>query len=706
MGLLRFPVTVAGVAVGVWTVLRLALWIRFAPAGVPAGEAVRLAGQGLVQDVVYGLLGVCVLVGISGLVATLLGVTVLPLRIFGLRAWGPAWGWLFRLAVGGGCMVAVFLVISEWYFFVEFESRFNTVAIDYLIYPHEVFTNLRESYPLGWIAVACAVGGAGLAWWLFRPAHTRPWREAGRAHRWAVMTGWSFLAGSLALWAQRADRPASPQRVLSELAANGWGSVLKAAWSRNLSYPAFYPVMDRAVAFRRVRELLAEPGVEFPHPPAPDLPGGVAPKAAPDAGVANAEEEAWLDRARDSLKRRVAGDPGKPRLNVCIVVEESLGSEFWGSLGRMDDGHPDSLTPRMDEVARRHGGLFTHLLADGNRTIRGLEAIFSSFPPLPGDAILARDRTEAVETIARVLKRDGYQTLFLYAGRGGFDFIRSYSLRNGWDRLVEESDFVNPAFRTAWGVSDEDLLQRGIEEMRALKATGRPFLTSFMTVSNHRPYTYPKGRIPEDPDQHRRSNAVRYADWALGDFFERAEKEPFWKDTIFVVVADHGARVYGSQTIPLPSYRIPCVIVAPGLMKPGSRLDVSGSQLDLAPTILGLIGRPYESLFFGHNLLAEGAGARTRCLMHHNRSIAAYHDGRQVVFGLNRTVEYWAGDPFGAGMRLVMEPDAAFRELEADGTALYQVADALYMGRRYHLGEAPGAGGQGVEGRSRLGGSR
>lgn len=227
--------------------------------------------------------------------------------------------------------------------------------------------------------------------------------------------------------------------------------------------------------------------------------------------------------------------------------------------------------------------------------------------------------------------------------------------------------------------------------MRALHATGKPFLTSFMTVSNHRPFTYPKGRIPEDPDAHKRDHAVRYSDWALGDFFERAEKESFWKDTIFVVIADHGARVYGSQTIPLKSYQIPLVIVAPALFSQPRRIDVNGSQLDVTPTLLGMIGRPYESLFFGHDLLQSGAGDRTRCLMHHNRSIAVYHQQRQAVFGLHRTIEYWSGEPGSGTMARLNEPDEAATRLRDDGIALFQTADELYTARRFSLVHGAGA---------------
>lgn len=673
---LRFPLFFAGTAFISWTVLRLALWWQFSPPDTGAADTLKLLLAGLHIDLVWALIGSAVLIGLSAFFTTLFAaVPVLVLRLFGIQAWKSVWKVLFGIAITVGCTAGVFLVISEWFFFDEFDSRFNTVAIDYLIYPHEVFTNLRESYPLPLIISTCLLGGGGIAWLGFSKCP-----PAWEKHTFAAKAKFIGLYALTCLLAHQSifssETAFSRQRVVNQLADNGWASAAYAAWTRNLDYKAFYRTMDRRKAFLRARSVLAEPGTAFPHPEPPALP---AEPMSPEA------ENAWLEAARDSLVREVAGDPAKPKRNLCIIAEESFGSEFWGCLGRNVDGKAHTLTPRMDALAAQEGLLFTQILADGNRTIRGLEAIFSSIPPLPGDSILARDKSDNVETIARVLKRDGYSTEFLYAGRGTFDFISNYVTHNGWDRLIEESDFENPVFRTAWGVSDEDLLQRGIEEMRALHATGKPFLTSFLTVSNHRPFTYPAGRIPEDPNAHNREHAVKYADWALGDFFDRARKEPFWNDTIFVVIADHGARVYGRQTIPLKSYQIPWLVVAPGLIDAPRRDDSPGCQLDVIPTLLGLIGRPYRSLFFGHDLLKEGGGARDRSLLNHNRSIAVYHHQREIVLGLNQTVEYWYGDAGSVFMKRIEDADDEFTNIRDDGVALFEVADDLYTHRWYRL---------------------
>ena len=151
----------------------------------------------------------------------------------------------------------------------------------------------------------------------------------------------------------------------------------------------------------------------------------------------------------------------------------------------------------------------------------GFEGVLSSFPPLPGESIVKRDRSDNVETIARVLKRDGYASVFLYGGRGLFDGMRSFAVRNGYDRFIEQKHFAHPTFTTIWGVCDEDLFLRAVEEFRELAKTGQPFCGTILSVSNHKPYTYPKGKIPEDPDKRRREYAVKYSDYALGRVLSR-----------------------------------------------------------------------------------------------------------------------------------------------------------------------------------------
>jgi phosphoglycerol transferase MdoB-like AlkP superfamily enzyme len=619
-----------------FTLLRLALFCLFKSQPVAAGNEVAKAFLiGLHLDIFVALL-LCV--------PFILWLVILP------NGWFRA-GWhrfLFKAAFFLFWVGQIFSFFAEGYFFEEFKSRFNTVAVDYVLYPHEVFVNIWDSYPVGKIVAICCVAAVILL--LVIQKVTRPIWDSPTSRKSRLLWLCGTFTACAALWSTVSFREHrfSNDRLMNEIANNGQVALAAAAWTRNLDYSAYYKTLPPEEANQRTHRLLTEPNAAFP-------------------GKA------------ESLQRSVAGNIDKPKFNVVIMLEESLGSEFWGCLGRTN-----TLTPEMDRLAKEEGMLFTNLYASGNRTVRGFEGVLSSFPPLPGDSIVKRDRSENVETIARVLKRDGYNTVFLYGGRGVFDGMRAFAVNNGYDRFVEQKHFEHPTFTTIWGVCNEDLYQKSIEEFRSLAATGKPFFATVLSVSNHKPYTYPKGRIPENPDLKQRDFAVKYTDYALGKYFAALKKESFYTNTIFVVVADHGARVYGSQSIPIHSYEIPMLVVGPAVVKAPSRVGALGCSLDVSPTILGMLGRPYQTLFFGRDLLhspPEGG----RVVLNHNRDIGMLRDDRLVVLSMPKTVEFYRGDPKTENMRKINQPDAIDLEMEKDTTALYQMADDLYTHEHYRV---------------------
>jgi membrane-anchored protein YejM (alkaline phosphatase superfamily) len=222
--------------------------------------------------------------------------------------------------------------------------------------------------------------------------------------------------------------------------------------------------------------------------------------------------------------------------------------------------------------------------------------------------------------------------------------------------------------------------------MDALAATGRPFYTLILSVSNHRPFTYPEGRIPVDTRFHRRENAVRYADWALGRFIRQARQHAFFKDTLFVLMGDHGARVYGAAEIPLASYEVPVLFLAPGVVPAGQRLDTLASSLDIPPTVLGLLGMEYDSKFFGHDLFHIDPSAG-RALMTHNNEIALLRGTRIAVLGLHQSTAVFDLGPDYA-LQPVRSMDAGARELIEDAIAYYDGADTLYKRGGFAFREA------------------
>ncbi|MBN2505376.1 MAG: sulfatase-like hydrolase/transferase [Verrucomicrobia bacterium] len=617
--------------------LRMALYIEFGLGVlVPFADIAKAFGIGMWRDAFVALLYTTVLLG---------WFCVVPERWFA-RSWHRV---LLCAALLLFWMVQPFLLVAEYFFFEEFLSRFNTVAVDYLIYPHEVFINIWNDYPVAWILGGCAV--VAVVWLLAAlKSNGDVWRRAYTfraklAHVVVALAVLGLMVPTVPLKGVRF----SSERLLNEIADNGALSFASAFWTRDLDYAAFYKTLPEEDIYPRVHRMLAAPNTEF---------------------LGNVY----------TTRRRVLGDTNRPRLNIVLIVEESLGSSFWGSLGRSGP----TLTPEMDRLAAEEGLLFANLYASGNRTVRGLEGMLCSFPPLPGESIVKRNRSENVESIARILKRDGYRTLFLYGGRGYFDGMRSFAMNNGYDEFIEQRHFKDPIFATIWGVCDEDLFNRGLAECRQLAQAGLPFFATMLTVSNHKPYTYPKGRIAEDPEARKRSHAVKYADYALGDFFRKAKTEPFWTNTMFVVVADHGARVYGRQSIPIRSYEIPLLIAGPAAVTSPARIPHLGCSLDVAPTILGLRGRPYETLFFGRDLL-KCPPEDNRVFLNHNRDIGMFARNRLVILGLKRTVEFYQGDPKKAGLQLLPTPADADRELEKDAIAIFQLADKLYMNRQYRI---------------------
>ncbi len=452
---------------------------------------------------------------------------VLYLALLPERWWQARWQRV-ALSAALACTLfgALFSAAAEWFFFEEFDSRFNFVAVDYLLYPTEVVTNIWQSYPTGRILAALAALVLGLTFVLRRPL-ARAWeRPTPFRERFALLCAHAGVLAVLAL--SVSPRPLvehSPDRLVRELTSNGTYAFGEALLGLDAPYDGFYATRDETRTHERLEVLLAE---------AASTPVGLAPNSSARAIRAIAPEHPW---------------------NVVLLLEESLGSEFIGALHPGQDPDGDlSLTPEFDALARE-GTLFTQAYATGNRTIRAIEATTSSLPPLPGAPIVSRRGAEDLFTLPGVLGQNGYQTLFVYGGRALFDGMGPYLSANGVQRIVEQSDFPADEFRTAWGVSDQAILDRALTEMDAMEQTGKPFFTMILSVSNHRPYAYPAGTIEPLPGLKRRQNVVRYADWAIGRFFRAAREKSYYDHTLFVVMGDHGARVYGAATIPLGELR-------------------------------------------------------------------------------------------------------------------------------------------------------
>jgi phosphoglycerol transferase MdoB-like AlkP superfamily enzyme len=321
-------------------------------------------------------------------------------------------------------------------------------------------------------------------------------------------------------------------------------------------------------------------------------------------------------------------------VNLVIIVEESLGAEFVGALG----GLP--LTPNIDRLSAE-GLWLTRLYATGTRSVRGLEAIVSGFTPTPARSVVKLPKSQRdFFTLGGLLTQHGYNTSFIYGGEAQFDNMRRFFMNNGFARVIDEKDYEDPEFVGSWGVSDEDLFSRAHAEFENAGST--PFFSVVFTSSNHSPFQYPAGRIdPFDAEPRTVHNAVKYADYALGEFFDKAMASEYWADTVFLVVADHNSRVYGNEVVPVERFHIPGLILGGPVAK--GRIDNVASQIDLGPTLLSLIGIDSEHPMIGHDLTSPEMRRRPgRAIMQFNATQAYMQGDAVVVMQKDRPVQQFS----------------------------------------------------------------
>ncbi len=536
---------------------------------------------------------------------------------------------------------AIYLGVVEIFFFDEFNSRFNYVAVDYLLYPHEVFVNIWDSYPVLEILIAVFVATCLITFWA-APRLRAAWATPKSASTKLKMIGIFALVIAVGYLGLNINLSRiSSNRVLNEITANGVYSFFYSAFTNQLDYDIYYSRISDRDAIERLRVQLRAPNATFSEP---------------------------IDSL--NITRQVVDSGIQSKFNVVLVLEESLGSLFVGSL------HPEgpACTPQFDSLAE-NGLFFTNIYATGNRTVRGVEASLLSFPPIPGQSIVKRPLNENLFSLPSILKENEYQTVFLYGGRSYFDNFQQFASNNNFDQIIDQTDFKNVTFETIWGVCDGDLFDNSLLTFDSLHTVGKPFFATMITVSNHKPYLYPEGKIPFDPKKQERLHAVRYADFAIGDFVRKARSHDFFDSTIFVFLGDHGARVYGWQQIPMDSYEIPILFYCPALIPAGQRVETLGSQMDLAPTLLDVLNFSYSSKFFGRSLLESHQGYDF-ALLSHNRDVALLRNNRLALLGIKMENGLWDRDPIdGKFTALPIESDSA---LLLDAIAYYQTAYRLY----------------------------
>jgi phosphoglycerol transferase MdoB-like AlkP superfamily enzyme len=559
-----------------------------------------------------------------------------------------AWLWPAQRARRGFVIVAlafavaafaifVFTAAAEFVFWNEFTSRFNFIAVDYLIYTREVIGNIRQSYPLAWIFVGLAAVTIALTALTWRPL-ARAARAAGPswARRSLRMAAYVVVAVASFLLVPSSWKEFTPSVPAQQLAANGHWEFFHAFNTNEIDYDHYYATLPELQVADELREELREAG---------------------------RSDEFTGNEAMPIERRIVAKGPAK-RLNVVLISVESLSASYMDHFGA-----PRGLTPRLDRLADE-GLLFTQLYATGTRTVRGLEALALSLPPTPGHSVIKRPNNENLFTVGEVFAEQGYAPLYIYGGYSYFDNMQHFFAGNGY-RVVDRTALGSAEVHheTIWGVADEDLFTLALREMDAEHAQGKRFFAHVMTTSNHRPYTYPAGRIDIAPGT--AQGAVKYSDWAIGDFIDRARAKLWFDDTLFVIVADHCAASRGRTDLPLEGFHIPMIIYAPRHVAP-VKIDALASQIDVAPTILALLDFSYVSRFFGQDILTDNT-QHGRAFMANYQTIGHLEEGMLVELRPQRRVRVI---DVASGRELPLTGEA--RHMADESIAYYQAASAAF----------------------------
>jgi phosphoglycerol transferase MdoB-like AlkP superfamily enzyme len=486
------------------------------------------------------------------------------------------YGWLFLIL-----LISIFSFFAEVTFWQEFESRFNFIAVDYLIYTYEVIQNINQSYPLPILISGVLLLDFAILYLFIRKNifHTVFNSRTPFSKRILLSGVLLVLTVLYPVFLSNSFAETNSNRYQNELSKAGIYSFFAAFKNNDLNYNAFYRLLDKKKAYSILRL---------------DL---------------QTQNSSFLQQGY-TIKRLISNPGTVYRPNVIMITVESLSAEFLGSFG-----NTSHLTPVLDSLSA-HNLSFSNLYATGTRTVRGMEALTIATPPTPGNSVVRRQHNKNLTTIGNIFAKAGYSRTFYYGGDGYFDNMNEYFGSNGFDitdrgrnisvgesyttkRTIISDKQVH--FENAWGICDEDLYDAVIRGADAQYSKGKHFYDFVMTTSNHRPFTYPAGKV-QQPSGSGRDGAVRYTDFAIGEFLNNIRHKPWYKNTVVIIVADHCASSAGKDEINISKYHIPCIILN---LPEESKQDISQicSQVDIYPTLFHKLHWNYESNLFGKDVL-------------------------------------------------------------------------------------------------------
>lgn len=522
-------------------------------------------------------------------------------------------------------MLLTFFECATPTFIMEYDLRPNRLFIEYLIYPKEVVSMLINGHGLALSISAISLSIFAFYFWKVVTQFISPINNHSDASLKTscntkqkiciAMIAWLLIIVTLFGFARGTigHRPLNPSLVyfstdplLNSLTLNSLYSVAFAIkqLGDEMHASSVYGNMSDKKVLSIVRASIGAPESEYEIAEIP------------------------------TLRTHIPSYKGKPK-NLVIVLQESLGAQFVNHLGGR------KITPNIDNLMN-DGWAFNQLYATGTRSVRGIEAVVTGFTPTPARSVVKLANSQHnFFTIAELLKREGYITQFVYGGESHFDNMKSFFLGNGFTDIVDSDDIENPLFVASWGACDESLFIQADKELTKLEAQGKPFFSLVFTSSNHDPFDIPSGIVPVIDGEDDRDRAIRFADYALGKFIDKAKQSSYWEDTVFLVVADHDARVFGAELVPIKSFHIPGVILGKDIIPKQDNRTVS--QIDLAPTLLSLMGLETRNPMIGNDLTNENAPERA--MMQFDKNFAYMEKEQVAILQPSKEPMYFLYDP-------------------------------------------------------------
>lgn len=562
------------------------------------------------------------------------------------------WKKILRIWLTFSSVFIIFMEIATPAFIETYDYRPNRLFIEYLIYPKEVFSMLMEGHLSAVIFSLVFTALATLIYWKisgWAVKDLRPMSWKVRPIMALVVIAVSFI-GARSSFQHRGINPAmvafSSDALVNSLVLNSGYSVIYAAqqFKDEEKSSEIYGKMDTDEMLHMVKTARG--------------------RAASD----------YVSEKFPTLTKNIATYQGKPK-NIVIILQESLGAQFIGTLG----GKP--LSPNIDRLAKE-GWLFENIYATGTRSVRGIEAVTTGVTPTPARAVVKLNNAQSnFFTIADFLAKQGYETSFIYGGEKHFDNMASFFYGNGFKTIIDQQDYQNPKFTATWGVSDEDLFDKADETFTKLQNEGKPFFSLVFSSSNHDPFEFPDGKIElyEQPKA-TRNNSAKYADYAVGHFFNLAKKSNYWKDTIFLVIADHDSRAAGASLVPIKNFHIPALILGDGVEPRRDNRLVS--QIDMPTTLLSLAGVSGNYPMIGYDLTQNVNP--DRAIMQFDQTQALMKGNRDVVIQMpNKTAQGYYYDK----ATETLTAKSVSEEMKQEALAYALLGSHLYKNRLYQSGD-------------------